>query len=196
MATSPLAWQFTWMPARCTRSTHAFSVVLRLGDVALVGRRHARIRRAQRHGALRERAVHGVLGGGAELDPLVAESGLDAGRDHRLQRAAARFVADPVPAARRARARPASPAGCRPGGARWSGRSARTASRCAPRRHARAVRAAPAVNVGRVPTLLNAAEARSVTRPVSSPFSSRSNVPPVGLGVSFVMPAISNALLL
>ncbi len=26
MATSPLAWQFTWMPARCTRSTHSFSV--------------------------------------------------------------------------------------------------------------------------------------------------------------------------
>ena len=25
IATSPLAWQFTWMPARCTRSTHAFS---------------------------------------------------------------------------------------------------------------------------------------------------------------------------
>ncbi len=26
IATSPLAWQFTWMPARCTRSTHAFNV--------------------------------------------------------------------------------------------------------------------------------------------------------------------------
>ena len=26
IATSPLAWQFTWMPARCTRSTHSFSV--------------------------------------------------------------------------------------------------------------------------------------------------------------------------
>ena len=25
MATSPLAWQFTWIPARCTRSTHASS---------------------------------------------------------------------------------------------------------------------------------------------------------------------------
>ena len=25
MATSPFAWQFTWMPARCTRSTHALS---------------------------------------------------------------------------------------------------------------------------------------------------------------------------
>ena len=25
MATSPLAWQFTWMPARCTFSIHAFS---------------------------------------------------------------------------------------------------------------------------------------------------------------------------
>ncbi len=26
IATSPLAWQFTWMPARCTRSTQAFKV--------------------------------------------------------------------------------------------------------------------------------------------------------------------------
>ena len=25
IATSPLAWQLTWMPARCTRSTQAFS---------------------------------------------------------------------------------------------------------------------------------------------------------------------------
>ena len=61
--------------------------VLRLGDVALVGRRDAGIRRAQRHRALRERAVHGVLGRGAELDPLVAEAGLDAGGDHRLEHA-------------------------------------------------------------------------------------------------------------
>ena len=26
IATSPFAWQFTWMPARCTRSTQAFNV--------------------------------------------------------------------------------------------------------------------------------------------------------------------------
>ncbi len=26
MATSPLAWQFTWMPARWTRSTHSLRV--------------------------------------------------------------------------------------------------------------------------------------------------------------------------
>ena len=26
IATSPLAWQLIWMPARCTRSTHAFKV--------------------------------------------------------------------------------------------------------------------------------------------------------------------------
>ena len=94
IATSPLAWQFTWMPARCTRSTHSFSVVLCLGDVPFVRRRHAGIRRAERHGALRERAVDGVLRRRAELDPLVAETGLDAGGDHRLERAAARLVAD------------------------------------------------------------------------------------------------------
>ena len=71
-------------------------VVLRLGDVAPVGRRHAGIVHAERHGALRERAVHGVLGGGAELDPVVPEAGLDAGGDHRFQHVALRLVAHPV----------------------------------------------------------------------------------------------------
>ena len=42
--------------------------------------------------------------------------------------------------------------------------------------------------------MLNAAEARSVTRPFSSPFSSLSNVPPIGSGVFFVTPASSKAL--
>ena len=68
-------------------------VVLRLGDVALVRRRDAGIRRAERHRALGERAVDGVLGGGAEPDPLVAEAARDAAGDHRLEHVAARFVA-------------------------------------------------------------------------------------------------------
>ena len=38
--------------------------------------------------------------------------------------------------------------------------------------------------------------ARSVTRPLSSPFASRSKVPPGGFGVFLLMPAISSALLL
>ena len=58
-------------------------------------------------------------------------------------------------------------------------------------------RAAPAVNVGRVPDAVeHALRARSVTRPLSSPSASRSKVPPGGFGVSLVTPAISNALLL
>ena len=93
IATSPLAWQFTWMPARCTRSTHALQVLLRLGDVALVAVL-ARVGKAQRHRPLGEGAVEGVLARCAELDPLVAEAGLDAARDHVFEHLAAGFVAD------------------------------------------------------------------------------------------------------
>ena len=82
MATSPLAWQFTWMPARCTRSTHALQLVLLLGDVAVVagccpgyGVLSA-IVRSENEPSTR------VLGRGAEADPVVAEAGLDAARDH------------------------------------------------------------------------------------------------------------------
>ena len=53
-------------------------IVLRLGDVAVVRRLDAGIGLAERHGALGERAVAGVLGRGAEPDPLVAEAGRDA----------------------------------------------------------------------------------------------------------------------
>ena len=65
IATSPLAWQFTWMPARCTRSTHAFRscwLIMMLPCTA----RHPRIRHAQRHRALRKRSIDGVLGRRAE----------------------------------------------------------------------------------------------------------------------------------
>ena len=71
-------------------------VVLRLGDVAFVRRLDAGIRRAERHRALRERPVDGVLGGGSQPDPLVAEAGRDAAGDHRLQHLAAGLVAHPV----------------------------------------------------------------------------------------------------
>ena len=71
-------------------------VVLRFRDVALVRRLDARIRRAERHGALRERAVDGVLGRGSQPDPLVAEAGRDAAGDHRLQHFAVGLVAHPV----------------------------------------------------------------------------------------------------
>ena len=196
IATSPLAWQFTWMPARCTRSTQALSSSCVSVTLPLYGGVDARIRRAQRHRALGERAVDGVLRRRAELDPLVAEAGHDAAGDHRVEHAAARLVAHAVHADRRARAPAAAPAGRRLRGARWSGRSGRTASRCARARRARAARVCSAVNVGRLPTLLNTSRARSVTRPFSSPFASRSKVPPGGFGVFFVTPAISSALLL
>ena len=71
-------------------------LVLRLRDVAFVRRLHARIRNAQGHRALGERSVDGVLRGRAELDPLVAEAGHDAARDHRVQHPAARLVAHAV----------------------------------------------------------------------------------------------------
>ena len=96
MATSPFAWQLTWMPARCTRSIQALRFVLRLRDVALVRRHDAGIGRAERHGAFGERSVDGVLGGGAEPNPLVAETGHDAAGDHRVQHLAAGFVAHPM----------------------------------------------------------------------------------------------------
>src|SRR5262249_567133 len=70
--------------------------VLRLGDVALVWRSDPRIRLAERHRPLGERTVDGVFGRGAEPDPLVAESGGDAGGDHRLEHIAARLVAHPL----------------------------------------------------------------------------------------------------
>jgi hypothetical protein len=47
-----------------------------------------------------------------------------------------------------------------------------------------------------MPTLLNTARARSVTRPLSSPFASRSKVPAVESGVFLVTPASAKALLL
>ena len=70
---------------------------LRLGDVAFVGRCHIRIRKAERHRPLGERSVDGVFRGGAELDPVVAETTLDAGADHGLERAAVDLIADAVP---------------------------------------------------------------------------------------------------
>ena len=48
---------------------------------------------AQRHRALGERSVDGVLRRRAELDPFVAEAAHDAAGDHRVQHAAARLVA-------------------------------------------------------------------------------------------------------
>ena len=104
-------------------------VVLGRGDVAVIGRLDARIGRAHRHRALRERAVAGVLGGGAEPDPLVAEAGLDAVLDHGLQHVVLRLRSSRGGGDRRARAPPAAPAGRRPRDARWSGRSGRTAWR-------------------------------------------------------------------
>ncbi len=70
--------------------------VLRLGDVALVGRRDAGVGRAERHGAFGERSVDGVLGGGPEANPLVAETGHDAAVDHRFEHFAGGLVADAV----------------------------------------------------------------------------------------------------
>ena len=96
IATSPLAWQLTWMPARCTRSIQALRSSCVSVTLPLYGGVDAGIRRAERHGALGERPVDGVLGGGAEPDPLVAEAGLDAAGDHRLQHLAAGLIAHPV----------------------------------------------------------------------------------------------------
>ena len=96
MATSPLAWQLTWMPARCTRSIQALRSSCVSVTLPLYGGVDAGIRRAERHGALRERPVDGVLGSGAQPDPFVAETGFDAAGDHRLQHFAAGLVAHAV----------------------------------------------------------------------------------------------------
>ena len=37
-----------------------------------------------------------MFGGGSQPDPFVAEAGLDAAGDHRVQHLAAGFIADPV----------------------------------------------------------------------------------------------------
>src|SRR5688572_9544600 len=68
-------------------------LVLRLRDVALVGRLDAGVRDAQRHRALGERPVDRVLRRRAELDPLVADAAHDAALDHRIEHAAAGRVA-------------------------------------------------------------------------------------------------------
>ena len=69
-------------------------VVLRCGDVALVVR--AWIVDAEGHRAFGEGTVDGVFGRGAEADPFVAETGLDAGGDHGIQFLACGFITDAV----------------------------------------------------------------------------------------------------
>ena len=71
-------------------------LLLRLSDVALVAGLVPRIGLAQRHRPLRERAVHRVLGRRTELDPFIAETGLDTARDHRVEDATVGLVADAV----------------------------------------------------------------------------------------------------
>src|SRR5258708_19945246 len=71
-------------------------VVLRLRQIALVVWRDADIGLADRHGALGERSIYRVLRGGAQPDPLVAETAFDAVLNHRFQQVSGRLVAYPV----------------------------------------------------------------------------------------------------
>src|SRR5438034_8266262 len=83
-----------------TGAMHALSprvqLVLGLGDVAFVWRRHAGIGNAECHSALGKRAIDSVLRGCAQPDPLVAESRRDAACDHRFENTAVDLVADPM----------------------------------------------------------------------------------------------------
>jgi hypothetical protein len=156
-------------------------LLLRFGDVALVRRVDARIGRAERHGAFRERPVDSVLGSRAQADPLVAEAAHDAARDHRFQHPSTGLVANAVQQVsarayllkRRQIAAFVVDAGDavthellgnvgQPSRSRW-------AICCS-------------VKTGRLPTRLRAPVARSVTRPLSSPLESRSKVPPERIG--------------
>src|SRR5271170_2386488 len=77
-------------------------ILLRFSDVALIARGRAGIRDAHGHGALRKRAIRGVLKCRAQLDPFIAQSGGHAPSDHRLEFGADCFIAHPMqkPAAR------------------------------------------------------------------------------------------------
>src|SRR5579864_727762 len=70
----------------------SIQIVLSVGDIAFVGRRHADIGNAERHGALGERSIDGVLGGRSKSNPFVAESGFDAAVDHRFEYASVGFI--------------------------------------------------------------------------------------------------------
>ncbi len=96
MVTSPLAWQIDLDAGPVHALDPGVEVGLRRGDVAVIFRLDARIRHAERHRALGERPVAGVLGGGAEPDPLVPETGRNAVLDHPLQHVVHGFVAHPV----------------------------------------------------------------------------------------------------
>ena len=63
----------------------------------LVLRIHPGVRPAHRHRAFGERSVDGMLGRGAQPDPLVAETGRQAARDHRFEDGAAGLVTHAVP---------------------------------------------------------------------------------------------------
>src|SRR5213593_4442881 len=71
-------------------------LVLGLGDVAFVRRRHPGIGNAERHSALGKRAIDSVLRGCAQPDPLVAEPRRDSACDHCFENAAVHLVADTV----------------------------------------------------------------------------------------------------